>query len=166
MAAVAIAGVGLMVVCSSSLAAVMLMGGEEETPTPTTTTSAQSAAGPTGDEDDDTGDEDDDTGDDDSGGGGGGGGGADNSGATTPTPAPAVEYHWEVENFKGITTGQPFKTINNASVNDCRNKCEKKNKCVGFSIGPTVGTKRCILYSGDVSTTFDIGKHTHLLSRV
>src|SRR6056300_1429006 len=151
MAAVAIAGVGLMVVCSSSLAAVMLMGGEEETPTTTTTTSAQSAAGPTGDEDDDTGDEDDDTGDDDSGG---------------TTPDPAVEYHWEVENFKGITTGQPFKTINNASVNDCRNKCEKKNKFVGFSIGPTVGTKRCILYSGDVSTTFDIGKHTHLLSRV
>jgi hypothetical protein len=164
MAAVAIAGIGMMMVCSSSLAAVMLMGGEEETPTPTTTTSAQSAVGPTGDEDDDTGDEDDDTGDDDS--GGGGGGGADNSGATTPTPAPAVEYHWEVENFKGITTGQPFKTINNASVNDCRNKCEKKNKCVGFSIGPTVGTKRCILYSGDVSTTLDIGKHTHLLSRV
>jgi len=153
MAAVAIAGIGMMMVCSSSLAAVMLMGGEEETPTPTTTTSAQSAAGPTGDEDDDTGDEDDDTGDDD-------------SGATTPTPAPAVEYHWEVENFKKITTGQPFKTINNASVNDCRNKCEKKNKCVGFSIGPIVGTKRCILYSGDVSTTLDIGKHTHLLSRV
>jgi hypothetical protein len=31
MAAIAIAGVGLMVVCSSSLAAVMMMGGEEET---------------------------------------------------------------------------------------------------------------------------------------
>ena len=31
MAAIAVAGVGLMVVCSSSLAAVMLMGGEEET---------------------------------------------------------------------------------------------------------------------------------------
>ena len=151
MAAVAIAGIGMMV-CSSSLAAVMLMGGEEETPTTTTTTSAQSAAGPTGDEDDDTGDEDDDTGDDD-------------SGATTPDPA--VEYHWEVENFKGITTGQPFKTINNASVNDCRNKCEKKNKCVGFNIGPIVGTKTCILYSGmDVRTEHDMNKNTHLLSRV
>lgn len=34
MAAIAIAGVGMMMVCSSSLAAVMLMGGEEETPTP------------------------------------------------------------------------------------------------------------------------------------
>tara|TARA_B100000497_G_scaffold61732_1_gene70045 strand:+ start:1028 stop:1813 length:786 start_codon:yes stop_codon:yes gene_type:complete len=34
MAAIAVAGVGLMVVCSSSLAAVMLMGGEEETPAP------------------------------------------------------------------------------------------------------------------------------------
>jgi hypothetical protein len=165
MAAVAIAGIGMMMVCSSSLAAVMLMGGEEETPTTTTTTSAQSAAGPTGDEDDDTGDEDDDTGDedddtgdedddtgdDDSGGGGGGG----------------VEYHWEVKNFNKITTGQPFKSINNASVNDCRNKCEKKNKCVGFNIGPIVGTKTCILYSGmDVRTEHDMNKNTHLLSRV
>ena len=34
MAAIAVAGVGLMVICSSSLAAVMLMGGEEDTPTP------------------------------------------------------------------------------------------------------------------------------------
>ena len=33
MAAIAVAGVGLMVVCSSSLAAVMMMGGEEDTPT-------------------------------------------------------------------------------------------------------------------------------------
>src|SRR6056300_1760973 len=32
MAAIAAAGVGLMVVCSSSLAAAMMMGGEEETP--------------------------------------------------------------------------------------------------------------------------------------
>jgi len=42
MAAIAIAGVGMMMVCSSSLAAVMMMGGEEETPTTTTT------AGPSG----------------------------------------------------------------------------------------------------------------------
>jgi hypothetical protein len=42
MAALAVAGVGLMVVCSSSLAAVMMMGGEEETPATTTT------AGPSG----------------------------------------------------------------------------------------------------------------------
>jgi len=38
MAAIAVAGVGLMVVCSSSLAAVMMMGGQEETPTPAATT--------------------------------------------------------------------------------------------------------------------------------
>jgi hypothetical protein len=49
MAAIAVAGVGLMVVCSSSLAAVMMMGGEEETPTTTTTTTTSTgpAAGPT-----------------------------------------------------------------------------------------------------------------------
>jgi hypothetical protein len=40
MAAIAVAGVGLVVVCSSSLAAVMMMGGEEDTPTPASTTSA------------------------------------------------------------------------------------------------------------------------------
>ena len=44
MAAVAVAGVGRMVVCSSSLAAVMMMGGEEETPTPTTGSSAGPSA--------------------------------------------------------------------------------------------------------------------------
>ena len=38
MAAIAVAGVGMMMVCSSSLAAVMLMGGEEETPAPAATT--------------------------------------------------------------------------------------------------------------------------------
>jgi hypothetical protein len=41
MAAIAVAGVGLMVVCSSSLAAAMMMGGEEDTPATTT------SAGPT-----------------------------------------------------------------------------------------------------------------------
>ena len=50
MAAIAVAGVGLMVVCSSSLAAVM-MGGEEETPTTTTTTPAGPSAGPTASDD-------------------------------------------------------------------------------------------------------------------
>ena len=44
MAAIAVAGVGLMVVCSSSLAAAMMMGGEEETPDTTTTTTAGPSA--------------------------------------------------------------------------------------------------------------------------
>jgi hypothetical protein len=44
MAAIAVAGVGMMMVCSSSLAAVMMMGGEEETPTTTPTTTAGPSA--------------------------------------------------------------------------------------------------------------------------
>src|SRR6056300_1259610 len=40
MAAIAVAGVGMMMMCSSSLAAVMLMNGEEDTPAPAATTSA------------------------------------------------------------------------------------------------------------------------------
>ena len=163
MAAVAIAGIGMMMVCSSSLAAVMLMGGEEETPTPTTTTSAQSAVGPTGDEDDDTGDEDDDTGDDDS--GGGGGGGADNSGATTPTPAPAVEYHWIEMQLKKINVGVPFKSIENKTLDKCKRECENQEECSGFTRKRT-GTKKCVFYSGDVTTKYNINQNAYLLSRV
>ena len=158
MAAVAIAGIGMMMVCSSSLAAVMLMGGEEETPTTTTTTSAQSAAGPTGDEDDDTGD-------DDSGGGGGGGGGGDNSGATTPTPAPAVEYHWREKALKKISVGVPFKSIENKPLDACKQECENQEECSGFNRKRT-GTKKCVFYSGDVSTSFDLTRNTYLLRRV
>jgi hypothetical protein len=47
MAAIAVAGVGLMVVCSSSLAAVMMMGREEETPTPSTTSTTSATSAPT-----------------------------------------------------------------------------------------------------------------------
>src|SRR6056300_167688 len=46
MAAIAAAGVGLMVVCSSSLAAAMMMGGEEETPD--TSAGAGTGTGATG----------------------------------------------------------------------------------------------------------------------
>jgi hypothetical protein len=35
---------------------------------------------------------------------------------------------------------------------------------VGFTIGPLVGTKRCNLYSGDVSTTMNVSKNTFLLA--
>ena len=44
MAAIAVAGVGMMMVCSSSLAAAMMMGGEEDTPTTTTTTAPSGPA--------------------------------------------------------------------------------------------------------------------------
>lgn len=47
MAAIAVAGVGLMVVCSSSLAAVMMMRGEEETPATTTPAGPAGPAAPT-----------------------------------------------------------------------------------------------------------------------
>lgn len=154
MAAVAIAGIGMMMVCSSSLAAVMLMGGEEETPT--TTTSAQSAAGPTGDEDDDTGDDDS---------GGGGGGGADNSGATTPTPAPAVEYHWGEMQLKKISGGVPFKSIVNKTLNTCKRECENQEECSGFTRKRT-GNNNCVFYSGDVRTQYNINQNAYLLSRV
>ena len=135
MAAIAVAGVGMMMVCSSSLTAVMLMGGDEETPdVPDTTAGA------------------DDSGADDS--------GADES------DTPAVEYQWTAHTFKKFEGGEHIKTIRNASTSKCKKRCQKKTNCVGFSIGPRIGTKRCILYSGNVTTKADMGENSHLLSRV
>lgn len=144
MAAVAIAGIGMMMVCSSSLAAVMLMGGEEETPTTTTTTSAQSTAGLTGDEDDDTGD--DDTGDEEGGVGG---------------------HEWIFKPLTKIGGGAILKSIDDATLDKCKQKCIKNEACVGFSRKRT-GTKTCVLYSGDVSTIGDMtmSRHSYLLTRV
>ena len=51
MAAIAAAGVGLMVVCSSSSAAMMMMGGSEETPAATSTAAGAGAGAGAGTED-------------------------------------------------------------------------------------------------------------------
>ena len=150
---VPIAG-GMMLCCLSSSVTSFMMGGEEkEDPVVPGTTAG-----------DDTGDDDsgaDDTGDDDSGADDSGGGGGEEESDTS-----AVEYHWTTHTFKKFEGGKDIKTIRNASARKCRKKCEKKNKCVGFSIVPIIGTKTCILYSGDVRTEYDMNKNTHLLSRV
>ena len=124
----------MMMISSSSLSAFLMMGGEEED------------SGGSGGSDDSAGDEEDE-----------GGSGTDDS-------AGDEEGHeWRAKTFKEITGGQLLKNINNASVDKCKNKCEKKEECVGFTIGPLIGTKSCNLYSGDVSTTSDMGKNTYLL---
>jgi len=125
----------MMVLSSSSaLSAFLMMGGEEE------------GSDGSGDSDDSAGDEEDE-----------GGSGTDDS-------AGDEEGHeWRVETFKEITGGQLLKNVNNASIKNCKKKCKKKEECVGFTIGPLIGTKRCKLYSGDVSTTSDEGKNTYLL---
>ena len=145
MAAIAVAGVGMMMVCSSSLTAVMLMGGDEETPDVPDTTAGADDSGA------------DDSGADDS--------GADDSGADE-SDTPAVEYQWTAHTFKKFEGGEHIKTIRNASTSKCKKRCQKKTNCVGFSIGPRIGTKRCILYSGNVTTKADMGENSHLLSRV
>ena len=125
----------MMVLSSSSaLSAFLTMGGEEED------------SGGSGGSDDSAGDEEDE------------------DGSGTDDSAGDEEGHeWRVETFKEITGGQLLKNVNNASVEKCKKKCKKKEECVGFTIGPLTGTKRCNLYSGDVSTTSDVGKKTYLL---
>ena len=91
--------------------------------------------------------------------------GADDSGADE-SDTPAVEYQWTAYTFKKFEGGKYIKTIRNASTSKCKKRCQKKTNCVGFSIGPLIGTKRCILYSGNVTTKTDMGENSHLLSRV
>ena len=91
--------------------------------------------------------------------------GADDSGADE-SDTPAVEYQWTAHTFKKFEGGKYIKTIRNASTSKCKKRCQKKTNCVGFSIGPLIGTKRCILYSGNVTTKADMGENSHLLSRV
>jgi len=125
----------MMMSSSSAVGAFLMMGGDEED------------SGGSGGSDDSAGDEEDS----------GGSGGSDDS-------AGDEEGHeWRVETFKEITGGQLLKNVNNASIKKCKKKCKKKEECVGFTIGPLIGTKRCNLYSGDVSTTSDEGKNTYLL---
>jgi hypothetical protein len=147
---------GLLSMCciSSSIAASM-MGGDEETPDVPDTTAGADDSGA-----DDSGADDsgaDDSGADDS--------GADDSGADE-SDTPAVEYQWTAHTFKKFEGGKYIKTIQNASTSKCKKRCQKKTNCVGFSIGPLIGTKRCILYSGNVTTKADMGENSHLLSRV
>jgi hypothetical protein len=143
----------MMVLSSSSaLSAFLMTGGEEED-----SGGSGGSGGSASDGEDEGG-----SGTDDS-----AGDGEDEGGSGTDDSAGDGEGHeWRAEAFKKITGGQFLKNVDNASVDKCRDKCEKKNKCVGFTIGPLIGTKRCNLYSGDVSTTTDLGKNTHLLSRV
>jgi hypothetical protein len=119
MAAVSIAGIGMMMVCSSSLAAVMLMGGEEETPT--TTTSAQSAAGPTGDEDDDS-------------------GGSGNGVVWETETSESAKY-------KKLVAGTLLENVRGNTM-ICKAECIANENCTGFNIKKT-GTSECDLYSGD-----------------
>ena len=85
------------------------------------------------------------------------------SGGSDDSAGDEEGHEWRVETFKEITGGQLLKNVNNASIKKCKKKCKKKEECVGFTIGPLIGTKRCNLYSGDVSTTSDEGKNTYLL---
>ena len=114
---------------------------------------------------------------DDSGGSGGSGGsdgsdGSDGSGdeedeggsGTDDSAGDEEGHEWRAETFKKITGGQLLINVNNASTEKCKRKCKKREECVGFTIGPLVGTKRCNLYSGDVSTTMNVGKNTFLLA--
>ena len=97
-----------------------------------------------------SGDEEDEGGSDDSAGDEEGGGGG---------------YEWSFAPLTKIGGGAVLKSIDNASVDECKQECENQEACVGFKRKKT-GTKTCVLYSGDVSTIGDMSRHSYLLTRV
>jgi hypothetical protein len=135
----------MMVLSSSSaLSAFFMMGGEEE---------GSDGSGDEEDEDgsdDSAGDEEDEDGSDDSAGDEEGGVGG---------------HEWRFAPLTKIAGGAILKSINNASVDTCKQECENQEACVGFKRKKT-GTKTCVLYSGDVSTIVDMSRHSYLLTRV
>ena len=127
MAAVAIAGVGMMMVCSSSLAVALMAGGEEEKPDVPDTTGA-----------DDT----DDT--DDTDGSGGSGGSA--AVAAQPTEIAPV---WQRKSNKKISGGTFIKSVDEGSVGPCKDECFEDKDCKGFTYKHF--GKKCDLYSGNIN---------------
>jgi len=134
----------MMVLSSSALSAFLTMGDEEED---------------SGGSDDSVGDEEEDS-DDSAGDEDGGGGGKEKP------DTPVVEYQWTLRRFQKFDGGEPIETIRNTSVSNCRNKCEERNKCVGFSTSPSSSSSlRCVLFSGDRSLAPNITFNTHILRR-
>ena len=152
MAAVAIAGVGMMMVCSSSLAVALLASGEEEKPD-TTTTSGGSGADDT-DDDDDT-DDTDDT-DDDNGSGGSA------AAATQPTEIAPV---WKLKGNKKISGGTFIKSVDEGSVGPCKDECFEDKDCKGFTYKHF--GKKCTLYSGniDFKTDYSLSRSSFKINR-
>jgi hypothetical protein len=128
----------------------MMMGSGEEKPVVPDTTTDDSGA-------DDSGA--DDSGADDTEGGGG------EEEEDQPAKRARVEYHWRKKALKKISVGVPFKSIKNKPLDACKQECENQEECSGFNRKRT-GTKKCVFYSGDVSTSFDATINTYLLSRV
>ena len=122
MAAVAIAGVGMMMVCSSSLAVALMAGGEEEKPDVPDTTGA--------DDTDDTDDTD----------GSGGSGGSGNGVVWETETSESAKY-------KKLVAGTLLENTN-GNTKACKAKCIANENCTGFNIKKT-GTSKCDLYSGD-----------------
>jgi hypothetical protein len=74
-------------------------------------------------------------------------------------------HEWSFAPLTKIAGGTVLKSIDNASVDECKQECENQEACVGFKRKKT-GTKTCVLYSGDVSTFGDLSRHSYLLTRV
>ena len=133
MSTVAVAGVGLMVVCSSSLAAVMLMGDKKGTPSPKYDDNSSS------EEDGDEENED------------------ENDTPTPSTPSPTTSINWSGpdntsgspvwEEFTSLKfTGTKLSSHNNTDLAQCKQKCIDNSACGGIT---TKTENKCYLYGGD-----------------
>ena len=136
----------MMVLSSSSaLSAFLMMGGEEDDGT--------GGANNQNDDQNDDENEDEDEGGSGSSGGSGGSGSSGGSAAVAAQPTEIAPV-WKPWGKHKISGGTFIKSIDEGSLEPCKDECFEDKDCTGFNY-KTFG-KKCYLYSGDIDFMPDL----------
>jgi len=138
----------MMMSSSSAVSAFLMMGGEEDDGT--------GGANNQNDDQNDDENEDEDEGGSGSSGGSGGSGGSGSSGGSAAVAAQPTEIApvWKPWGKHKISGGTFIKSIDEGSLEPCKDECFEDKDCTGFNY-KTFG-KKCYLYSGDIDFMPDL----------
>ena len=135
----------MMMSSSSAVSAFLMMGGEEDDGT--------GGANNQNDDQNDDENEDEDEGGSGSSGGSGGSGSSGGSAAVAAQPTEIAPV-WKPWGKHKISGGTFIKSIDEGSLEPCKDECFEDKDCTGFNY-KTFG-KKCYLYSGDIDFMPDL----------
>ena len=135
----------MMMSSSSAVSAFLMMGGEEDDGT--------GGANNQNDDQNDDENEDEDEGGSGSSGGSGGSGSSGGSAAVAAQPTEIAPV-WKPWGKHKISGGTFIKSIDEGSLEPCKDECFEDKDCTGFNY-KTFG-KKCYLYSGDINFIPDL----------
>ena len=138
----------MMMSSSSAVSAFLMMGGEEDDGT--------GGANNQNDDQNDDENEDEDEGGSGSSGGSGGSGGSGSSGGSAAVAAQPTEIApvWKPWGKHKISGGTFIKSIDEGSLEPCKDECFEDKDCTGFNYKQF--GKKCYLYSGDINFIPDL----------